>query len=130
MSLRMLAYAWASPTTAIGLLAGVLTLATGGKVQRRRGALEFHGGFARWFLSSTPVRASAMTIGHVILGRDDVCLDRCRDHEQVHVRQSERWGPLFIPAYFAASFWASLLGRDPYLDNRFERQAREYCKHR
>lgn len=120
-------YAWASPTTMVGLVAGGLTLATRGKAQVRRGTLEFHGGFARWTLERTPIRASAMTLGHVILGRDPVCLDACRDHEQVHVRQVERWGPAFLPAYFLASFWAWSRGGHAYLDNRFEREARTAC---
>ena len=46
---------------------------------------------------------SAMTLGHVIIGRDPWCLEFCRDHEQAHVRQVERWGALFIPAYLLAS---------------------------
>ena len=122
---RPLAYAWAFPTTAVGLVAGALTLATGGKAQRRLGAIEFHGGLARRFLESR--RVSAMTLGHVILGRDTRCLDYCRDHEQVHVRQVERWGIFFIPAYFAASGWAKIRGRHYYLDNWFERDARRSC---
>jgi hypothetical protein len=125
--LRALAYAWASPTTAVGLAAGALTLATGGRAQVRRGALEFHGGFARWMLERTIVRASAMTLGHVIVGRDPECLDACRDHEQVHVRQVERWGPAFLPAYLVASLAAKLRGGHYYLDNRFEREARRAC---
>lgn len=124
---RIAAYAWAAPTTAVGLVAGGLSLLSGGRGQFRRGALEFHGGFAYWLLAHTPIRASAMTIGHVILGRDTECLDRCRDHEQVHVRQAERWGPLFIPAYFFASGVAAAQGRHFYLDNVFELEARRAC---
>lgn len=124
---RPLLYVWAAPTTLIGLVAGGLTLASGGRVQRRSGALEFHGGFARRFLESRAVRASAMTLGHVIIGRDTHCLDSCRDHEQAHVRQVERWGILFIPAYFAASGWAWARKRHYYLDNWFERDARRAC---
>ena len=124
---RPLAYTWAFPTTLVGLVAGGLTLASGGKVQHRSGALEFHGGFARFLLERTPIRAAAMTLGHVIIGRDPHCLDSCRDHEQVHVRQVERWGPFFIPAYLAESLWARLRGEHYYLDNRFERQARHEC---
>ncbi len=120
-------YAWASPTTAIGLVAGALALATGGRVQVERGALEFHGGFARWLLEHRMVRASAMTLGHVILGRDLRCLESCRDHEQAHVRQVERWGGLFLPAYVLASVWAWGRGRHYYLDNWFEVDARRAC---
>jgi len=124
---RVLLYLWAGPTSLVGLTAGLLTLRTGGRVQRRRGALEFHGGFARWLLERRAVRASAMTLGHVILGRDEHCLDACREHEQAHVRQVERWGALFLPAYGVASLWAWARGRHYYLDNWFERDARRRC---
>ncbi|GAC1466979.1 MAG: hypothetical protein NVSMB9_08080 [Isosphaeraceae bacterium] len=124
---RCLAYLWAAPTTFLGLTAGLLTLCTGGRVQQRAGALEFHGGFARWMLKRTIVSASAMTLGHVILGRDERSLDWCRDHEQAHVRQVEHWGPAFLPAYLFASFLAWRLGRHYYYDNWFERDARRAC---
>jgi hypothetical protein len=125
--IRALVYTWAAPTTAVGLTAGVLTLCTGGHVQRRRGALEFHGGFSRWFLSRRSVMASAMTLGHVIIGRDCECLDACREHEQAHVRQVERWGAAFIPAYLLASAYAMARGEHYYYDNWFERDARRTC---
>ena len=124
---RPVVYGWAAPTTAVGLVAGALTLATGGRAQRVRGAIEFHGGFARWFLERRAVRASAMTLGHVILGRDVGCLESCRDHEQAHVRQVEQWGIAFLPAYVAASVWAKARGRHYYLDNWFEVDARRAC---
>lgn len=124
---RSLLYLWAAPTTFVGLTAGALTVCSGGRVQRRRGAVEFHGGFARWFLEWRIVSASAMTLGHVILGRDERALDSCRDHEQAHVRQVERWGAAFIPAYGLASVWAWSRGRHYYLDNWFERDARRRC---
>lgn len=120
-------YLWASPTTLIGLGVGLATLLTGGRAQRKSGAIEFHGGFARWALNRRSVNASAMTLGHVILGRDEDCLDFCRDHEQVHVRQAELWGGLFVPAYVAASLWAKARGRHYYFDNWFEVDARARC---
>ena len=122
---RVLAYTWAAPTTGVGLVAGVLTLATGGRGQVRSGAIEFHGGFSRWL--GHRCGFAAMTLGHVIVGRDPSCLDHCRSHEQVHVRQVERWGPFFIPAYLLASAWAWRQGRHYYLDNWFERDARRAC---
>jgi hypothetical protein len=122
---RLLRYAWAAPTTAVGLVAGTLTLLTAGRVQYRRGALEFHGGFARWFADRFGF--SAMTLGHVIIGRDPWCLDFCRDHEQAHVRQVERWGFAFIPAYLLASLLAWCQGAHYYRDNWFERDARRAC---
>ena len=73
------------------------------------------------------VSASAMTLGHVIIGRSPNCLDSCRDHEQAHVRQAERWGGAFLPAYMLASLWEWSRGRHYYLDNWFERDARRAC---
>jgi hypothetical protein len=67
--------------------------------------------------------AAAMTLGHVILGRDAECLASCREHEHVHVRQYERWGAFFIPAYLGASVYCWLRGYDAYFDNPFEREA-------
>jgi len=65
----------------------------------------------------------AMTLGHTILGCTPATLDRARNHEQVHVRQYECWGPLFLPAYLIASLLAWSRGERPYRDNYFERQA-------
>jgi hypothetical protein len=124
---RALLYAWAAPTTLVGLTAGAFTLASGGGVQVRRGTLEFYGGFSRWFLERRVVMASAMTLGHAIIGRDRRCLDSCRDHEQAHVRQVEVWGCAFIPVYLLASLWAWASGRHYYLDNWFEVDARRAC---
>lgn len=125
--IRVLAYSWALPTTLVGLSAGALTLATKGRVQKKQGTLEFHGGFAAWLLSRRMVGASAMTLGHVILGRDEYALDFCRSHEQAHVRQVEKWGPFFLPAYVGASLWEKARGRHYYYDNWFERDARRAC---
>lgn len=122
MVVRILRYVWAAPTTLVGLAAGALTLATGGRGRARCGALEFYGGFATWF--ARVVGFGAMTLGHVILGRDAWSLDACRDHEQAHVRQVERWGFAFIPAYFIASYIAWRKGGHYYHDNWFERDAR------
>ena len=122
---RIAGYTWAAPTTALGLLAGALALSSGGKAQWRRGAVEFHGGFATWFAEQ--IGFDAMTLGHAILGRDTFSLELVRDHEQAHVRQAERWGPFFIPAYLAASVLAWRRGGHYYRDNWFERDARRAC---
>ena len=92
----------------------------------RDGILELHGrglGAVLRRLPAGPGGAAAATLGHVVAGRDQRCLDACRAHEAVHVRQCERWGPLFVPAYLSACLWALLSGRDPYRDNVFEREA-------
>jgi hypothetical protein len=119
-----LGYLWAAPNSLIGLLFLAPVLLTGGKVRLERGVVELHGGFARFFLRHCLlVEASALCLGHVILGQDQVCLDYSRDHEHVHVRQCECWGPFFLPAYFVSSFLAWRRGGHFYFDNWFERQA-------
>ncbi|CAN5629165.1 hypothetical protein BH09PLA1_BH09PLA1_16480 [soil metagenome] len=125
---RLLLYLWAAPTSAIGLLFLIPPLLRISCVQMRivDGVLELHGGIVSLFLRrGTLLRggAAAMTLGHVVLGIDQCALDRTRDHERVHVRQVERWGLAFIPAYLVASIIARMRGLDPYLDNAFEREA-------
>ena len=117
-------YLWALPVTLLGLALVPPTLLTGGRVRVERGALEVHGGFARFFLRRCLViNASAMCIGHVVLGQDRECLDQSRDHEHVHVAQCERWGVFIIPAYALSSFFAWRRGGHFYFDNWFEREA-------
>lgn len=120
---RPFLWLWASPATLIGMSIGVLGLLTGGTVERHGRTLEFSGGCIRWMLARTPIGAVAMTLGHVVIGRDVQSLTRCRDHEWVHVRQYERWGPLFLPAYLGCSLYLWLLGYDPYRENPFEVEA-------
>lgn len=120
-----LAILWASPWTLFGLANGLLALSTGGWVRRVGRVLEFSGGWATLFLKVFPLvpRASAVTFGHTILGRSPEALDLARRHELVHVRQYERWGPLFGPAYLLCSAVLKLRGKNPYRDNPFEREA-------
>ncbi|RMF38097.1 MAG: hypothetical protein D6753_16360 [Planctomycetota bacterium] len=122
---RVLALVWASPNSLLGLLIGMVCLATGGRVQIRDGTLEFYGGALRWGFQRMPGgrQIIAMTLGHVILGKSADGLDAARDHERVHVRQFERWGPAMIPAYLLASLAVWLCGGRAYLDNPFEREA-------
>jgi hypothetical protein len=126
---RPLNYVWAFfPGTLLGLIGVLLASISGGKIRRVRGCVEVHGGAVSRFLRRgmpwLGIRgAAAMTLGHVILGVDEYCLERSREHEHVHVRQYERWGPLFLPAYFVASLLAWKRGRHPYFDNHFEREA-------
>jgi hypothetical protein len=125
MLLRAAAYAWAGPYTAIGLALGLIVVLFGGSGHARQGALEFGGGKLGRRLARLhgPFAFSAITIGHVVLGLDHRILAAVRAHEQVHVRQYERWGPLFVPAYLLSSLVQLVLGRRPYRDNRFEREA-------
>jgi len=120
-----LAILWASPWTLFGLLVGGLGLVTGGHVQRSGRVIEFWGGFATVFLRVFPLvaGASAVTFGHTVLARSKAHLDGSREHERVHVRQYERWGPFFVPAYLLCWAVLWLARKHPYHDNPFERQA-------
>jgi hypothetical protein len=117
-------YLWASPTSALGLLALGLTAPRFTVVD---GVLEAHGpGIAALFDLIAPQRGiAAMTLGHVVLGRSAAALVETRAHERIHVTQCECWGPWFLPAYAAASLWAWSRGGDIYRDNAYERRAFE-----
>ena len=124
---RFLVYLWCLPTTALGLPFVLVAWAGGGRVRRNRGVLEVEGPAIRFFLRYCTILAGgalAMALGHVVLGRDRRALDETRSHERVHVRQAERWGPLFLPAYLLASLAVGLRGRRWYEDNPFEIEAR------
>ena len=121
----MMRVIWAAPATLPGLVLAGLAIGHG-RVRILDGVVEAHGVWLHWCLRRLipiPGGAAAITLGHVVLGRDQAALDMTRAHERVHVRQYERWGPFFIPAYLTASLWMLITGRDPYLDNPFEREA-------
>lgn len=122
--LQTLLYLWVLPNTVLGLIVGLLGLATGGKSQWRCGCIEFYGGFVTWALAHLGAGGvTAMTLGHTIIGQEKSELAIVRDHEQVHVRQYERWGPFFIPVYLGYSFWLWIQKRDCYMENPFEVEA-------
>ncbi len=89
------------------------------------GIAEFHSGIAGRFFASRPhpFCFGAITLGHVILGTCHRELAALRAHEHVHVRQYERWGMFFLPAYALSSLWELIHGRCSYRNNFFERQA-------
>lgn len=122
--LRLIRLIWASPNTLLGLFAGSLAVATGGGARIERGVIEFYGGWLTWLFSwLLGGTAIALTLGHSVLATSPIALDIARDHEHVHVRQYERWGPLFLPAYACGSIWAWWRGGRLYRDNPFEREA-------
>lgn len=127
-AVKFWAYLWVLPVSVLGLLLAVLARVSGGVLQRIDGVLEVAGGWPakilrRGFPFCGP--AAAITLGHVVLGTSADTLNTTRSHERVHVRQYERWGLLFLLLYPLASVYAWMQGGHPYLDNRFERQARE-----
>jgi hypothetical protein len=117
---------WTLPTTSVGLVVGGLCIPFGTRWQHVDGVLECHSGGVAWLLEHVvPLKggALAMTLGDVVLGRSREALDVTRKHERVHVKQCRRWGPLFIPAYLAASALAWLRKQDAYRGNMFEQEA-------
>ena len=123
--LQLLAFLWASPYTLLGSMIGLLGLITGGQGRWRGRAIEFYGGAVTWLLHrlSHGQFTLAMTLGHTILGTTDAALDIAWEYEFVHIRQYERWGPLFGPAYLLSSLVLWIAGKDAYRDNPFEREA-------
>lgn len=110
---RLAAYAWAAPLTSVGLVMGALSRT---RPQIRHGVVLFTnagglgGGMLRWR------GFSAATLGHVVIASREPTPQLLR-HELVHVRQAERWGPLFVPLYLAG------LARYGYRSNPLERAA-------
>lgn len=114
---RVAATVWAAPLTAAGLVLAALA----GRLPRWDAELGCFvvrgaGGPSRAALGF--VRASANTVGQVVLSPgadpDPILLA----HEAVHARQAERLGVLLLPAY------AWLSARYGYRDNPLERAAR------
>jgi hypothetical protein len=124
MLARTLRYLWAGPYTLLGLLLGGIGVLFGASLRRHHGVVEIFGGrIGTWLARLRPWGFAAMTLGHVILAVDRSALAQLRQHERVHVRQYERWGLFFLPAYFLSSLLQLLRGRNPYRENHFERQA-------
>ncbi|MDA8106619.1 MAG: hypothetical protein M0Z71_14735 [Nitrospiraceae bacterium] len=114
-------YCWALPVSCIGIVLLPFVILSGGTVVIAAGVIEAEGAIASFLLSRLHI--DAIAIGHVVFGRNRDSLIRCRNHERVHVRQYERWGPLFPFLYLLSSAAALVRGLDPYRDNRFEREA-------
>jgi hypothetical protein len=78
---------------------------------------------AALYLDHQWIPVHAQTLGRYVFARERLS-DRIVAHEIEHVRQWQRLGPLFLPAYVASSGLALLRGRDPYLANGYEEAAR------
>lgn len=121
----VLRYIWPLPWSVLGLLAAAVLMVCGARARWHAGVLEVSGGWLgrRAARGVGPFNVLAITLGHVVLGSSAEVLALLRVHEQAHVRQYERWGLMFVPAYLASSLWQLLCGRHPYRDNWFERAA-------
>lgn len=123
---RVIGYLWALPVTLVGLGVALGARLGGARLAWREGVLEVAGGPLGPLLRHgyPPMAIAAITLGHVVLAQAQDDLDRTRVHERVHVRQFERFGPLFPLLYLGASVAARCRGGDLYRDNLFEREAR------
>jgi hypothetical protein len=115
-AVRGLRVLWAAPGSLVGLVLAPFFR----RRFIRRGVLLCEG--ATW-PRKLGWRYRAITLGHVVLAVDELD-DHTFQHELVHVRQYEHWGPLYMPAYVAASVMALVRGGHFYRDNRFEAAAR------
>lgn len=124
LATAVLRYLWAAPCTLVGLVAALPLLMWGAQARLVRGVLE---------VSGSPMARrlpfDAIALGHVVLAHSPRAMARLRRHERVHVRQCERWGPLFFAAYLVAGAWQALRGRRAYWDNPFEVEARREAFH-
>jgi len=124
---RLLRILWASPYTLLGLACYALPWPGKRWFVRYRGTIGVVGPGIERLLRRAPIPggAAALTLGHAILATSEEIFFDTWEHEWVHVQQYERWGPLFAPAYLLSSVWLKLNGKDPYMDNPFEIEARK-----
>lgn len=120
-----LRYLWAAPITVLGLILAVAAWGRGAHLAAKNGVLEVWGAPVARIVSRLPrvLQFEAITFGHVVFAQSGSLMDEWRAHERAHVRQYERWGVFFWPAYAIASVIAYLRGGDAYVDNYFEREA-------
>jgi uncharacterized protein DUF4157 len=101
-------YVWAAPNTLVGLLAAVTVR---GRPRRWRGVLLFEGASGGLARLLDRRGFAAITLGHVIITNRQAA-DKLLAHELAHVRQHERWGIGFYPAYLLTSVRG--YGRNPF----------------
>src|SRR6476646_8492035 len=80
---HMLKYVWAFPATAVGLVLALFARTAGATAVVVDGVIEVAGGRFGKLVSALPhpLRFSAITVGHVVLGIDHSILQGCRAHE-------------------------------------------------
>lgn len=120
---------WAAPLTLFGFALALPVRVGRGHWQMLHGstlAILVRGPLADWLLLRHPAGAmNAMALGHVVIARQQALSPRLLAHELEHVRQAQRWGPLFPLLYLGSSAWQLLRGRNAYWHNHFEVAARE-----
>jgi hypothetical protein len=124
--MQILRFAWASPYTLLGLACYLVPWKGQRWLVRHRGTIGIVGPGIEKLLLRAPIPggAAALTLGHSILATSHETFLDTWEHERIHVLQYERWGPLFVPAYLLCGLWQKVHGKDPYMDNPFEIEAR------
>jgi len=98
---RYIAFIWVLPITLLGFGVAMIIRLSGGQIIKHGSAWEATDGKASQmlWLFNPWINIDAITIGHIIIARDEEVAKRLRAHEHAHVRQYERWGVLFPFAY-------------------------------
>jgi hypothetical protein len=106
-------------------MVGICCLPFSSNISIYRGTIGCYGRAVALLLRRVPIGggARAMTLGHTILACDRLSFIETHPHELVHVRQYERWGVFFVPAYLLCGLWLWWTNQNPYLDNPFEIEA-------
>lgn len=114
---------WSAPLTATGV---AVALASGARLRwdPSRRCLIARGVRGPSRAALRLVGAGANTIGQVVLCRTTDPSAELLDHEELHVRQAERLGPLLVPIYL----WLNAI--HGYRDNPLERAARTGARRR
>ena len=136
--LTALGFVWASPTTALGLIAALVCYAAG---RMMRSGARFRIGNQALQLLDSPLnfRGRAFTLGHVqVYGRDwgpDACAPSYTGavvniglHEQGHTAQARWLGPLFLPMWLAGRLMGGDSAANP-LEGGADRYALGLCRH-
>jgi hypothetical protein len=118
---------WAAPLTLFGLLVAALLYALSGfrgQWRVKSPAISLITPLSTQLFSHPKLNLSALCIGQLIIARDEGNLQSSWAHECVHIRQAQRYGPLFPFLYCGHSLWCALTGRHAYWNNVFEVEAR------
>jgi hypothetical protein len=119
---------WAAPLSLFGVFVAALLYALSGfrgQWRIKSPAISLISPLSTTLFRHRLFNLSALCIGQVIIARDAANLQSSWAHECVHIRQAQRYGPLFPFLYCGHSLWCALTGRHAYWDNVFEVEARE-----
>jgi len=115
---------WNSPNTLVGVL--TMSLMGGTKKFKRRKDGHYESEVGTVF--DTLMRKNhlaAITLGERVLYVAGAYNKERALHEEAHIEQGRKFGPLFFPAYGLKSIISKVKYKNWYKDNNFEKQARK-----